>query len=297
MSSMHPDQATAARLAGLAPDSPYVHGQIGDGTLTTDPTIERPFDVLVPSTYDPDTPIPLVVLLHGYSGTSDVVGDYFKLDSLAESRRFLLVSPDGTVDGQGFQYWNAMEACCSFGSDTPDDAAYLKAVIDQVSQDYNVDDRRIYLTGHSNGGFMSYRMACDFAETVAAVGSVAGATRGNDALCTPSEPVSVLQVHGTEDFVISYDGDDLEGAFVPSAPETVARWAVHNGCDSTPVPADNLDLDGFLPGSETEVETFENCARGSAVELWSIIGASHSPALTEDFANGLIDFFFDHPKP
>ncbi len=147
----------------------------------------------------------------------------------------LYVYPDGTENRIGRQFWNATEACCAGPvSDEVDDSAYLAAVIANVRSAYNVDPRRIFVMGHSNGGFMSYRMACDHADVVAAVASIAGATFADPDDCSPSEPVAALQVHGTDDGTIGYEGGENRGGTYPSATETVEMWAAYNGCDLTP---------------------------------------------------------------
>ncbi len=144
---------------------------------------------------------------------------------------------------------------------------------------------------------MSHRMACDHADTVAAIVSLAGALDDMGAGCTPSEPVSVLQVHGTMDETILYDGGDLLGNVYTSASETVAFWAGENGCDATATndPA-SLDLDDGLAGAETTVSRHEGCAGGEA-ELWSIQGGSHIPDLGASWAPAILDFLMAHPKP
>lgn len=214
-------------------------------------------------------------------------------------------SPDGqptatdapSTDPTGAQFWNATDACCSGGQGGPDDSAYLLTIIEQVSDEYNVDPKRIFFAGHSNGGFMSYRMACDHADTIAAVASLAGATFADDADCTPSEPVSVLQVHGTDDETIEYDGGSIQGDAFPSARDTVETWASHDECDTTPsVSADELDLDGGIEGAESDVETYGGCDQGSEVALWTIDGGGHVPGVTSDFSAGVIDFLLAHPK-
>jgi polyhydroxybutyrate depolymerase len=297
-----PAAADPSTTEPVATDSPVT--STVDETVTTALSssaaaliADRPFDVFVPSSYDAATPMPLVVLLHGYTGTGDTQEGYFKFEPLAEARGFLYVHPDGTTDATGAQYWNATDACCSFGTNTPDDSAYLTAILDQVSSEYNVDPKRIFLSGHSNGGFMSYRMACDHADRIAAVASLAGATFADTATCTPSEPVSVLQVHGTDDAVVGYQGDDFGGASVPSAEQTVATWAGYNDCGTTPTAVEGeLDLDKLLEGADSTVQSF-SCAPGIDVELWTIDGGSHSPALSEEFTLGVVDFLLAHPKP
>ncbi len=261
-------------------------------------TADRPYDVFVPTGYDASTPTPLVLLLHGYTASGEVQEEYFKFEPLAESRGFLYVHPDGTVDPTGQQFWNATDACCAFWGDAPDDTAYLMAIIEQVSAEYNVDPKAIFLAGHSNGGFMSYRMACQHADTIAGIASLAGATFADTADCTPSEPVSVLQVHGTNDVTIAFDGGSIFGTDYPSAQQTVESWAADNGCDTPPtITTDALDLDEAIDGAESAVESFGGCEQGSAVELWIIDGGSHTPGVTADFSAGVVDFLLAHPKP
>lgn len=275
-------------------------------TTSTDPAVleptdsvpaDRPFDVFVPTSYDASTATPLVLLLHGYSATGAVQEAYFGLQPLAEQRSFLYVHPDGATDARGNKFWNATNACCGFTSDV-DDSAYLMSIIHQVERDYNVDRKRIFLIGHSNGGFMSYRMACDHADTIAAIVSLAGATFADASQCSPSEPVSVLQIHGTADATIAYDGGSIVGQTYPSAPTSVATWATYNGCTATPVPSgETLDLASQIDGTETSVETFAGCSTDIDVALWTVAGGPHTPALSATFAPSAIDFLLTHPKP
>jgi polyhydroxybutyrate depolymerase len=262
-----------------------------------DPTIERPFDVFTPSSYSPDTAMPLVVLLHGFGASGAIQEAYFQLQPLAEERGFLYVHPDGTINAIGRPFWNATDACCGFAS-AVDDSAYLLALIEKVQADFNVDPKRIYLVGHSNGGFMSYRMACDHADKIAAIASLAGATFLDESKCKPSEPVSVLEIHGTADRTIPYDGGSIFGNKHPSAPATVATWAAYDGCAATNNEVTNaLDLDATLAGAETSTLTYASCPSGIDVELWTIDGGAHIPARTSAMSTGIIDFLFAHPKP
>ncbi len=262
-----------------------------------DPTIARPFGVFAPASYTPDTPMPLVVLLHSFGATGAIQEAYFQLQPLAEERGFLYAHPDGTVNTIGRQFWNATDACCGFGAPV-DDSAFLLALIDKVEAEFNVDPKRIYLVGHSNGGFMSHRMACDHADRIAAIVSLAGATFADVEDCDPSEPVSVLQIHGTDDETIRYDGGTILGNDHPSAPVTAATWAAYDGCQTTTVDAGGaLDLDAFIEGDETSTSVYEGCPSGISVELWTIVGGAHIPVRTADLSIGIVDFLFAHPKP
>ncbi len=267
-----------------------------------DPLTGRPFEVVVPKSYGATKASPLLVVLHGYTGTGASIREYFALDSLTETGGFLTVYPDGRKDANGAQFWNATDACCNFRSSPVDDSAYLTAIIDLVTKGYNVDPKRIFVVGHSNGGFMSYRMACEHSDKIAAIVSLAGATFADTTRCKPSEPVNILQIHGTADEVIAFGGGQIFGHPFPSAATTVSTWAALDGCATTPAvasnpPTNDLDLEANLPGSETHVSTFANCRPGGAVALWTVEGGAHSPTLSTTFASDVIDFLEAHPKP
>lgn len=269
---------------------------------------DRPVDVYVPASHDPATPAPLVILLHGYTATGAIQEAYFKLEAEAEARGFLYAHPDGTKENSAnaYQFWNATEACCNFFGSTVDDSAYLRLVIDDIKAAYNVDPKRVFVLGHSNGGFMSYRMACDHADAIAAIASLAGATWNDAADCAPSEPVAVLQIHGTADATVAFDGGQFfpGGPTYPSAQGSAERWAAIGGCSMVTTAGASLDLenslpaDAMLPPEETTVTIWsDGCDPGGHAELWTIEGGSHIPGLTPDFPTKVIDFLFAHPKP
>lgn len=277
--------------AGVADAGPYV----------ADPLIvARPFATVVPVGYARGTPTPLVVLLHGFTATAATQDAYFKLSALAQTRTFLLALPDGTVDGAGQHFWNATDACCAFGQ-TVDDVAYLTAVIHDLQARFSVDPKRIFLVGHSNGAFMSHRMACDRSELIAGIVALAGDVWADTARCNPTGPVNVLQVHGTLDAVIQYNGGvALAGQPpYPAAETSVATWAAKNHCTGTqlePIGGD-LDLVTDLVFSETQRENFTGCPDGAAAELWRIRGGSHIPLFNEGWANTIYTWLSAHPKP
>jgi polyhydroxybutyrate depolymerase len=267
----------------------------GDGGMFD----KRPYRTTVPSKYDKNKPTPLVVLLHGYTGNSKQQDDYFGVSKLAEEKTFLVGLPDGTKDSQGNQFWNATDACCGFLSPPVDDVAYLAALIDDMKSKYNVDPKRVYIVGHSNGGFMANRFACDHAKTVAAIVSLAGATYQDASKCKADDGVAVLQVHGDNDTTVKYAG----GAFFnglplyPSAAQTVATWAAKNGCDATlTTTATKIDLESGLAGDETTVAR-HTCPTKGAAELWTIVSGGHIPNFQTTWAAQFYAFMEAHPKP
>ena len=256
---------------------------------------DRPAVVQVPEDFDPAEPRPLLLMLHGYGSTSKDVESWTYLGAAATERGWLAVIPDGTTDKDGRQFWNAgTPNCCNlFGSDV-DDSAYLSGLIDEIEAKVAVDPKRVYVFGHSNGAFMTYRMACDHADQIAAVISYAGITIPEE-ICHPSEPVSTLQIHGTEDEAIVYEGEDGDA----SAPEMAQIWAAHDGCD--PVADESgpaLDLDFQIDGAETHQLTYDQgCDAGTSATLWTVEGGQHQPVPTKEFRGLLLDFFEQHPKP
>ncbi len=261
---------------------------------------DRRFEINVPAGYDGSKPVPLVVVLHGYTGSGSGAKAYFRLEAEARKRGFLTVYPDGIPDSSGNQFWNATDACCQFTATESDDSAFLTRLIDRVEEKFTVDPKRVYFAGHSNGGFMSYRMACEHADRIAAIVSVAGATFADVSVCKPSQPVSVLQVHGTSDTVISFTGGSILNTSYPAALTSVTTWAAYHGCGGSSEVGDgakSLDLDDVVAGNDASVTLFADCPAGGAVALWTIDGGSHQPVLTAEFASSIMDFLLAHPKP
>ncbi|NNL86949.1 MAG: alpha/beta fold hydrolase, partial [Myxococcales bacterium] len=172
---------------------------------------QRTVEVRVPASYDPEREAPLLILLHGYTSSGANHERYLKLGPALDEAGILYVHPDGSRDCRGDRHWDATEACCHFCGARVDDTAYLRAMIDDIGKRYRVDARRIYIVGHSNGGFMGYRLACEHADIVAAVVSIAGATLSDTERCSPDEPVHILQIHGDRDGTVPFRGAALQG--------------------------------------------------------------------------------------
>jgi polyhydroxybutyrate depolymerase len=274
----------------------------GGGALTAQSVDlgRGPVDVTVPAGYDAAVPAPLIVQLHGYGGSGAGQLRYMGIGELADAYGFITVAPDGSREEEGRQapFWNASSACCNFRGSEIDDVGYLKSLIDEIGSRWNVDPNRIYFVGHSNGGFMSYRMAYEHPETVAAIASLAGATeRGQRP--PPAAPVHVLQIHGTDDTVIEYAGGGFgpEDSAYPSARTSVGQWAGFSGCDARGQAREMRDLDASLPGHETGVMVFEaGCMPGGSATLWTISDGGHSPMLSDTYAEQVVEWLLAHPK-
>ena len=266
-------------------------------TSTTVVSTVRAYSKFIPSSYSKGTSLPLVVLLHGYGATGAMQESYMKFESVAETNKFILVYPDGTLDSSGRRFWNATDACCDFLSAVPDEA-YLLSVLKEMESNYSIDAKRIYFVGHSNGGFMSYRMACKYPDRIAAIASLAGASFFKAADCGAKSSVSVLQVHGTKDGTILYDGGQILGTSYPGAVASASQWATFNQCTQNAVTrSTKFDLEPNITGDETSVTAWTNCQNSSEVELWTMEGAAHIPTLKSTFATKIWEFFAAHPKP
>lgn len=263
---------------------------------------DRPVTVHIPASYDAQQPAPLLILLHGYSTSGKEHESYFRLGPAADARGFVYASPDGTIDRQGNRFWNATDTCCDFDKSGVDDVAYLAGVIAEIQASLAIDPKRIYVLGHSNGGFMAHRLACDEAEVIATIVSLAGATYADPADCSPRTPVSVVQIHGTADDTIKYEGGTIPGSPpYPGAEATAQTWAAYDGCDEPSTPLDaKVDVDADLASTtdpaETTVAVWQGCTSGATVQLWTIPDGGHAPTIASSFADTILAFLLDHPK-
>ncbi|MBC8201838.1 MAG: alpha/beta fold hydrolase, partial [Planctomycetes bacterium] len=252
--------------------------------------------VYIPDSYDSKKPLPLIVALHGFTGSSEIVKKYWRMIRLVDEKKFILCVPDGTKNSEDKRFWNATKACCDMEDSGVDDSGYLRALVELVESKYTVDQKSIHFLGHSNGGFMSLRMACEHADKIASVQSLAGAMFlvGDDH--EPSEPVHVLQVHGTEDKIIKYDGGCWESKCYPSARETVEMWARFNKCNMVPKQKGTIDLVTNVVGEDTTVLRYTNDESYKVSELWTIHGASHGPRFNHSYSPRIVDWVLSHRK-
>lgn len=261
---------------------------------------ERQAQVFIPANYTPTTRYPLVIVLHGFGANGAIQAAYLGLSERVDNKQFVLVAPDGTPNDQGTLYWDATPACCAFDKlGEVDDVAYIRGLIEEAARTYSIDPSRVALFGHSNGGFMTLRMACEASEYVTAAISLAGSTFEDAASCAPAaRPVSVLLVHGDDDTTIRYEGGANGGNPYPGAVETSERYALQAGCDvANPVPGPDLDVDASVAGPETTTLIYPDCLQNAEVELWTIVGGPHIPAPWNPAAqDAFVDWLIGHPR-
>jgi polyhydroxybutyrate depolymerase len=262
---------------------------------------DRPAELEVPETLDEGRAYPLVLVLHGYGFNGFGQAAYFQLSNLPRDNEALLIAPDGTVDSSNRQFWNADPACCDFDGSNPDDVGYLGELLEDVIAAWPVDRSQVFVVGHSNGAFMGYRMACERADLIAASAILAGNTSRPESACTPSDPTSMLIMHGTADDIVPFDGaipnTEPLVQLTAGAVESAARWSRYDGCGATATAGTPLDLDQAVDGAETQVEIQDGCPGTLGVELWTLEGSSHVPAYSSTFGATLWDWFTAHARP
>jgi polyhydroxybutyrate depolymerase len=196
------------------------------------------------------------------------------LDGLAESNRFLVVYPDGIgpESGARLRSWNAGTCCGAAVQQKVDDLGFVRRVIDTVRASRAVLPGHVYAIGHSNGGMLAYRIACELADQVAAVGVQSGTMA--IAACPPAAPVSLLHLHGTADENVPIGGGSgarsVAGVDFPPAQPSAGAVARADGCTDPPV----TSVDGGNP--DLTISTWTGCAAGTGVSFVAVAGASHA---------------------
>jgi polyhydroxybutyrate depolymerase len=250
-----------------------------------------------PSALAPGERRPLLIFLHGLGASGKIAFDVLHLAAFGARERVFVLAPDGSVDRQKRQFWNAGAACCNFDHQEIDDVARLARLIDTWRARPDVDSTRIYVMGHSNGGFMTERLACALGNRISAAASLSGAAPAADQACSPAKSLALLQVHGDADEVVRYAGgsvfDSPELGRFPSAQQGFRDWAKRLGCTGAALPAPDRDLDARLPGAETRVERYASCSSGS-VELWTVRGGNHYVGTGQQAFEAIWQFLSTH---
>lgn len=258
---------------------------------------DRPARLLMPTDADPTIPRPLILLLHGYSGNAAQADSYFGFSRNIDRYGFGLVLPNGATDIGGNQFWNATPECCDIFAAQTDDVSYFRDLVAEARQHASFD--QVFAIGHSNGGFMAYRLACEEIEGLRGIVSLAGLPYADAEDCRAPSPLSVLQIHGDQDNIILYGPGripihpDPDREMTPGAVNAITRWAERAGCDFAAAEMrPSIDTDSALTGDETRVDRWaEGCADDAILELWTIVGGGHAPAVWgSDFTSGILDW-------
>lgn len=237
-----------------------------------------------------------MVALHGYTAEGEGTAAWFGLIRAADTEGLVVAMRNGEINPRGESFWNA-GACCDFNGTHVDDVGFISAVVSAVSATYGTDPARSYLIGHSNGGFLAHRVACEHADQIAGIVSVAG-SMDDPFTCSPTVPVSMLQVHGDQDTTIPVTGGTMQpnGVDYLGVEGILAGWRGVNRCAAEPTTDAPVDLDLAAPGSET-LRTAWSCGDGTSVAWWNVVGGAHSPDPSPTFGTELVGWLQAHGRP
>jgi polyhydroxybutyrate depolymerase len=203
----------------------------------------------------------VVLVLHGLTQSMQRAMRMSSFNELAEEENFIAVYPAGLNAA-----WNV-----SGRRGGADDVGFLNAVLDSLGKWYAVDQSRMFSCGFSNGGFMSYKLACELSHRIAAVASVTGSMwKGQMSTCQPEFSVPVMQIHGTDDLIVDYRGNQNFSA----AEEVVEYWRLKNGCTKIP----EYEVMVFEKDSDRPLvvkKSFKPCMDRAEVVLLTLHGVGH----------------------
>ena len=234
----------------------------------------RSYLVHVPPRYEAGRPAALVLSLHGACSDANVQVHFCGLNRKADSAGFVVVYPNGTGAGP-LLFWNAGLARFEAAKKLPDDVAFIAYVLDDVASVLNVDPKRVYATGMSNGAMMCYRLAAELSSRIAAIAPVGGTMAIDKA--EPQRPVSVIHFHGTADTTVLYRGlDDRASRLIKyqSVDDTIKTWVTVNGCPAEPTI--HKFPDRAHDGTSVTQKTYGPGRDGAEVALVAIEGGGHT---------------------
>jgi len=235
----------------------------------------RTYALYVPPSYTDGASAPLVVVLHGRSGSAARMAELTGFNARAEAHGFIVAYPEGLGGA-----WNYVHGVSGY-REGPDDPGFVLGLIATLEERYNIDTNRVYAAGISNGGFMAQRLACHAPEKFAAVASVAAAGYGAmPRTCAGRRPVSMLYIHGTEDALVRWDGlrmkvNGIRQLVTMSVTDSVKFWSRRNRC-GVEVESRRLPRKAGSPDTFVQFTSAKSCQSGAEVSLYAVIGGGHN---------------------
>ena len=252
----------------------------------------------VPDSYDGSEAVSLILAFHGGFGSPVNIEKQSQLSLLSDQEGFIVCYPEGLHHA-----WNAGWCCGKPMRDNYDDVGMVSALIDKLLDEYNIDPKRVYATGMSNGAFMSYRLACELSDKIAAVAPVEGTM--NIEVCNPSEPVPIIHFHSYMDTSVPYEGGVGDGPsdhYNTPLDSVFTVWSGYNGC--------MVDDTLIYSGSDYDHWQWKDCNNNAIIEFYISHDGGHQWPMgvkprkgaddpSQAFnANQLMwEFFQAHPKP
>ena len=265
---------------------------------TLDKTMEhegmtREYIIHVPESYKPDLPTSLLLCFHGYTNTAKFIMEYSNFNDIADTENFIVVYPQGNLLKElpwklpdfavalfpelalpDQPHWNVGGWTAK---STSNDVGFTDALLDTISSIYNINPKRIYSTGMSNGGYMSFQLACQLSDRIAAIASVTGSMSAEmNQACDPQRPIPILQLHGDNDALVPYLGN-LSSIFSWATPinDVLTYWATFNKTKLTPSVSEIPDID-MTDGSKVELHLYESGTNNVVVKHYKVLGGAHN---------------------
>ena len=238
----------------------------------------RSYLIHIPKNYDQSKPTPLVVALHGGFDKAKKMARQTEFSELADREGFIVLYPNGITLFGWLQHWNARYCCGKAMKDGIDDLGFVDGLIEQAQAHLNIDSKRIYMVGYSNGGMLAYLFASEEPEILAAV-AILSSTIGIKSseperqITAPMHPVPMIIFHGREDEIIPYEGGQPSGKKSQnyiSVSDSALFWAENNGC-TKPVTVEHQFENRVLK------QIWSECEDGSETILFTIEGWNHDP--------------------
>lgn len=240
-----------------------------DGQIKIDGE-ERRYQVFTPPAFQDIEHLPLYIVLHGGRGRAEKIAKKTLFNEWAQRNGFIVVYPQ--AKGRA---WNAGMCCHNMagrkGVQSPDDVKFIEAIIDEAMSSYQIDPRRVYIVGHSNGGMMAYRAGCEISDKIRGIAVVSGTIKVQ--ACSPSSAIDVVIIHAKDDLHVPYEGGTpLKGIrkLYSSEPDMSVKtafelWAKASKCAHIDVDGDRMSCEGH-----------------GRVGLWSLPSGGHQLFLERD---------------
>jgi len=242
--------------------------------------VYRTYRLYIPAIYNAANSVPLVFNLHAYSYRNTDEETYADFRPVADTANFIIALPQGDSVHQAWEYNLGFDNFNTV-ADASKDLNFISNLIDTIKSQYNIDLDRVYATGYSNGGFMSYDLACFLNSRIAAIASVAGTmVTSHDSSCNPAHPTPVMEIHGAADSCVTYNGVaaqclTLQTILCTPIDTLIKHWVARNNCTTTPV-FNNVPNTNLLDLCTAEHYVYSGGNNGSSVELYKIIGGAHT---------------------
>lgn len=246
-----------------------IFAQLINATMMHD-GLEREYDVYLPANYEPGDNLPLVFNMHGIGSNSLEQNIYSEFSPVADTANFILCLPNGTASPFGTgNFWDVNFPLVQA---EVDDVGFISALIDTLHENYNINLNKVYATGMSNGGYMSYKLACELTDRIQAIASVTGSIVPSEFdICMPPTTFPIMQIHGTADPTVSYEGSN----FGVGIEDLLSFWVEHNDCANTP---DTVFIEESIAADNCSAVkiSYTDCDTDREVIFFKIIDGGHT---------------------